>query len=232
MNGTVGGERLLTITKLIALGCGGSAVVVSTAALGRSLGVSQQAASLRLQDLEDMGFVERTRRGKGAAVRVTDKGMRAASALYLELGSALEGRGVSFEFKGEVFSGLGEGAYYVSLPGYARGFRAGLGFTPFPGTLNLKLSDRGSIERRRELAELPGVVVPGFSDNRRTFGPVKCFKAMVQGRQAGGVLAIERTHYDSSVIEVIAPVSLRKSLKLGDRSACSVTVYPAGGGQG
>lgn len=40
-------------------------------------------------------------------------------------------------FTGRVFSGVGEGSFYVSL--YSKKFLEKLGFRPYPGTLNLRL---------------------------------------------------------------------------------------------
>jgi len=158
-------------------------------------------------------------------VRLTDTGLRAAGSFYTDLKGALERPPGQLDFRGTVFTGFGEGGYYVSLGGYAKPFVEALGFRPFPGTLNLRLSNESMIEQRRRLEFLKGVEVAGFRDRTRTYGPVKCFKALIGGKSRGAVLAIERTHYDSSVLEVISPVNLRKTLRLEDGDECSVTVY-------
>ena len=199
--------------------------MVSTRKLGESIGLSQQAASLRLADLESAGLVERARHGRGVAVRLTESGLDEVQTFLAQAGANLEKGRDLMEFRGTVFSGLKEGAYYVSLGGYVEGFTRALGFAPFPGTLNLRLTSQAMVEQRRRLDLMRGGDIPGFEDGRRSFGPVKCFKAKVGGRRPGGVLAIERTHYDSSVLEVISPVNLRKSLGLKDGDECSVTVY-------
>ena len=224
-HGKSGAERLTTLLHLVRLGAVGSFAMVSTRSLGDSIGLSQQAASLRLADLEAAGLVERARHGRGTAVRLTGSGLDAVETFLAETGANL-GRGrVQMEFSGTVFSGLKEGAYYVSLEGYAPGFSRVLGFVPFPGTLNLRLTSQAMVEQRRRLDLMRGVEIPGFDDGRRSYGPVKCFRAKVAGKRQAGVLAIERTHYDSSVLEVVSPVSLRRSLGLKDGDECFVTVY-------
>ncbi len=85
-------------------------------------------------------------------------------------------------FRGTLFTGLGEGGYYISLEGYAKNLAKGLGFVPYPGTLNLRLTSEAMIEQRRRLDLMKGVEVPGFSDGKRSFGPVKCFRAKVAGQ--------------------------------------------------
>ena len=198
-------------------------VAMSSSALGDALGISQQAASKRLLALERDGLISRRREGRGLAVALTEAGMAAVAPLYGGLRAALGG-GEELEFVGTVFTGLGEGGYYVSLKGYRKHFETHLGFKPYPGTLNLRLTSASMVSRRRKLKLLPGVAVPGFKDGKRTYGPVKCFRAVVGGRSKGAVLAIERTHYDDTVLEVISPVSLRSVLRLSDGDECGVSV--------
>ncbi len=218
-------EMLTTLLHLVGLGVVRSYATVSTKRLGGSLGLSQQAASLRLKDLEGAGLVERARFGRGLAVRLTDGGMDMVEGFLAEANTNLERGKNELVFRGVLFSGLKEGAYYVSQEGYAKSFERSLGFEPYPGTLNLRLTNEAMIEQRRRLDLMKGIDIPGFSDGQRTYGPVKCFRAKVAGRIQGAVLAIERTHHDSTVLEVISPSNLRKSLGLKDGDECSVTAY-------
>ncbi len=218
-------ERLTTLLHLVRLGAGTSFAGISTKRLGESLDLSQQAASLRLIELEKAGLVKRAHSGRGLAVRLTDGGLKAVETFLAEASMSLERDKNELSFRGTVFTGLGEGGYYISLRGYSKAFSKALGFVPFPGTFNLRLANEAMIEQRRRLDLLKGVEVPGFSDGKRAYGPVKCFAAKVGGRYQGAVLAIERTHYDSSVLEVIAPVNLRRALGLKDGDECSVTAY-------
>jgi len=217
--------QILTLIELVKLGAGNAPVVVSSTTLSEAFGITQQAASLRLVKLEKAGLIKRAHSGRGLAVRLTDAGLRVAGSFYPGFEGALERPPVQLDFRGTVFTGFGEGGYYVSLRGYAKPFLVTLGFEPFPGTLNLRLSNETMVEQRTSLDRLPGVEVSGFRDRSRTYGPVKCFKALVGGKYSGAVLAIERTHYDSSVLEVISPINLRRALRLKDGDECSVTVY-------
>ena len=220
-----GPEMLTTLLHLVRLGAVRSFTYVSTRKLGDSMELSQQAASLRLVALESAGLAERARSGRGLAVRLTDDGLSLVESFLADANANLERGKNELTFRGTVFAGLGEGRYYVSLKGYAAKFRRALGFEPFPGTLNLRLTDQAMVEQRRRLDLMKGIEVRGFSDGKRSYGPVKCFRAMVAGRRQGAVLAIERTHYDSSVLEVISPMSLRRSLGLSDGDECSVTAF-------
>jgi len=218
-------ERLTTLLHLVRLGAVRSFIDVSTNDLGASLELSQQAASLRLAELERAGLVERAHSGRGLAVRLTEGGLEMVESFLADTNVNLERGKNVLTFRGTVFTGLGEGGYYISLEGYAKNLERGLGFVPHPGTLNLRLTSEAMIEQRRRLDLMKGIEVPGFSDGKRSFGPVKCFRAKIAGRHAGAVLAIERTHYDSSVLEVVSAVNLRKSLGLKDGDECSVIAY-------
>ena len=218
-------QQLTTLVQLLRLKAGHSFADVSSIRLAEALGLSQQAASKRLVDLERSGLIQRVHSGRGLSVRLTLAGLHAADSLYAELKGALGEEAKEMTFQGSVFTGFREGGYYVSLKGYAKHFREAFGFEPFPGTLNLKLSSPAMVEQRRRLGFLRGVDIPGFEDGRRTYGPVKCFRAQVGGRYPGAVLAIERTHYDNSVLEVISPLNLRKALRLKDGDECAVTAY-------
>jgi len=220
-----GAEKLTTLLHLVRLGAVRSFANVSTARLAESIGLSQQAASLRLTELEKGGLIERARSGRGLAVRLTDAGLEMVGAFLADAGSNLEKGRNELTFRGTVFSRLGEGRYYLSQKGYSSGFSRALGFEPFPGTLNLRLTSEAMVEQRRRLDLMKGIEVPGFSDGKRTFGPVRCFRAVVAGKKPGGVLAIERTSYDSSVLEVVSPLNLRRTLGLEDGDECSVTAY-------
>jgi riboflavin kinase len=218
-------QDLTTLLELLKGQAGRIYIPISSGALGNSLGLSQQAASRRLVELEKHGMIDRRHTGRGLSVKLTDRGLDAVQSFYGSLKSVIEGQSAEFAFRGRVFTGYGEGRYYVSLHGYARQFLNKLGFEPFPGTLNLRLSSPAQIEQRRQLQFLKGIEIQGFDDGSRTYGPVKCFRAEFEGKYPAAVLGIERTHYDDSVIEVIAQLNLRKSLGLRDGDDCSVTAF-------
>ena len=220
-----GSERLTTLLHLVRLGAGTSFAKISTEELGDSIGLSQQAASLRLIELQKAGLIERAHSGRGLAIRLTESGLKDVGTFLSETSINFDRRKDELLFKGTVFTGLNEGGYYVSLKGYARSFRRALGFVPFAGTLNLRLADQAMLEQRRLLDLKQGIVIPGFTDGKRSYGPVKVFKAKIEGSHPGAVLAIERTHYDSSVLELISPSNLRRTLGLKDGDECSVVAY-------
>ncbi|MFL6372423.1 MAG: DUF120 domain-containing protein [Nitrososphaera sp.] len=213
-------QHILTLIELLSKGARHNFVELTTTLLGKGIGRSQQAASKHLLDLETSGYIERLKKGQKFAVKVTDKGYSEIQSLYLSLRSALESTPATMDFRGNVISGMGEGAYYMSLEGYRRQFREKLGYEPYPGTLNVRLTDQIYMNGRLELGKHPSIFINGFSDGTRTYGWVKCYSAIINDGAIdnAAVLVLERTHYDDSMLEVIAPISIKQvaGIKNGD----------------
>ena len=131
----------------------------------------------------------------------------------------------SVTLEGTVFAGLGEGGYYISKEVYRKQFIEKLGFDPYPGTLNLKLVTEYDLQTRTELETYPAIEIQGFKNENRTFGFVKCYPAIIDNKAKGALIFALRSHYDISVLEIIAPVYLRKQLNLKDGQTVKVEVF-------
>jgi riboflavin kinase len=211
----VSAALLLTLCKLAELGAYSGELSITTAVLARSLNVSQQTASRHLIELQTLGLIRRTRGTRREAIRVTAKGSEELNKMHLRLKAIFELEPREVVLEGTLFSGIGEGAWYVSQSGYRRQFLEKLGFDPFPGTLNLRLR-REYDDERRLLGTLPHIQIDGFRDGDRTFGPVTCYRAKINDVEDGALISAVRTHYASDVIELIAPSNLRARLGLKD----------------
>ena len=218
----------MELAALIALAKAGAYrgyAFISSAQLASELGTSQQTASRRLKLLESRGYIAREVSPRGQRVKPTARGKRTLGELYAELRAILGDSGkAALTLCGEVSSGLGEGSYYMSLKGYVTQFEDKLGFTPFPGTLNLTLKTREDIRSRQELVNMGGIAVKGFMHGGRRLGDVTCFHAELRGERAAVVLPA-RTHHSLATLEVIAPVNLRQRLGLRDGDVVAVKVY-------
>ena len=214
-------QHIITLIELLSKGAHQNFVEVTTSEIGKSIGRSQQAASKQLLDLETSGYIERLKKGQKFAVKVTDKGHSNVQNLFLSLRAALESAPTAIEFEGNIVSGMGEGAYYMSLEGYRKQFKEKLGYEPYLGTLNIRLTDQIYMNARLELGKRPSIFINGFSDGIRSYGWVKCYRATINDGAIGNaaVLVLERTHYDDSMLEVIAPISIKRAagVKNGDR---------------
>lgn len=207
-----GGLDLLL--ELLKVGASGEFVKISSSELAGMLGISQQSASRWLIELEEEGLVERV----GRKIKLSEKGSSELEKAFELLRESFgEGGERKLFFEGNVFSGLRDGQYYLSLEGYKRQFKEKLGFVPFPGTLNLKTKDAKARMKLRE-----GVMIGGFVVGGRVFGKIRAFPAKINGEIDGAVIVPERTHYGSEVIEVVAREDLRKKLELKDGSKVKI----------
>jgi riboflavin kinase len=218
-------RHLFTLLKLAEMGAHRRTAKISTEYLAGKLGTSQQTASRYLIELDNMGWIKRTMTPDGCLIHITDLGVKELKKLYSNLRFLMEAAyPPSITLEGTVFTGLGEGAYYISMEQYRKQFMEKLGFDPYPGTLNLKLTTDYDIKTRSELEAYPAVEIEGFKDENRTFGNVKCYPAIIENKVKGAIVSALRSHYDASIVEVIAPVPLRKHLKLKDGHKVKVEV--------
>lgn len=218
-------RHVFTLLKLAEMGAHRRTARISTEYLATKLDISQQTASRYLIELEGNGWIERTITPEGCLVKITGTGMKQLNKLYSTLRILIEAAyPPSITLEGTVFTGFGEGAYYISKEAYRKQFIERLGFDPYPGTLNLKLTTDYDVKARSELEAYPGVEIEGFKDEDRTFGSVKCYPVIIQSEVKGALILALRSHYDASVLEIIAPVPLRRHLKLKEGQKVKVEV--------
>lgn len=218
-------RHLFTLLKLAEMGAHRRTAKISTEYLAGKLNASQQTASRYLIELDKKGWIKRTITPEGCLIRITDAGVKELNKLYSNLRLLMEAAyPPSTTLEGTVFTGLGEGAYYISKEQYRKQFIEKLGFDPFPGTLNLRLATEYDMKTRGELASYPAVEVEGFKNEDRTFGSVKCYPVIVENKIKGALISALRSHYDASVLEIIAAAPLRKYLKLKDGQKVKVEV--------
>ncbi len=199
---------------------------ISTEYLAEKLGISQQTASRYLIELERKGWIQRNITPDGSLIKIDEQGVRELLKLYSSLKMVIEtAYPPSVTLEGTVFTGLGEGAYYITKDVYRRQFTEKLGFEPYPGTLNLKLNSDYDVKTRMELDAYPAIEIEGFKNEDRTFGLVRCYPAIIDNKIKGALITAMRSHYDVSVLEIIAPVCLRKQLNLKDGVKVKIEVF-------
>lgn len=211
---------IFSLRKLALLGAIEQPVKLSSGHFAETIKSSIQTAARRLQELEREGFVHRRIIADGQWIILTKKGieqLKKECYEYQRIFFTIPS--IEVEITGRLITGLGEGEYYTTLEGYRKQFEAKLGFTPFPGTLNLNLESQ-SIATRKKLDGRKGIEIEGFESEKRTFGGGKCFPCKILCDSAEGiksaVIIPERTHYPEDVLEIISPVYLRCELKLED----------------
>lgn len=215
---------LITLYKLIEVGAYPDEVIFTTTELAKLLGTSQQTASRHLIELEKLGLVHRVKLGRRESVKITTTGVNHLDEMFITLKRAFEMKKTETIFQGTVFSGIGEGAYYVNQDIYKQQFLLKLGFQPYPGTLNLRVH-REDQEAVRILAASPFILIEGFTNEGRSFGPAKCFSSKIDDKVHGALILPVRTHYSGDVVELISPKYLREELHLKDGDTIRVRAF-------
>ena len=213
-------QHIVILSELLLCGAKNNFVELTTNEIAKKIKRSQQLASKELLDLEFFGCIKRNKKSKKYTIKVTERGYQQVYDHFLFLKTAVESFKHVIDFEGRIITGMGEGAYYMSLDGYKKQFKEKLGYEPYPGTLNIKLNSMLFVEAKKEMLKYPSINIEGFSDQSRTFGWVKCYPASINDSKNinSSILILERTHYDDSIIELIAPFSIKEqfSLKNGD----------------
>ena len=218
---------LQLLLLLLNMSSGSNYVEITTNQLANMLAKSQQSISQQLSELEKLGFVNRIKDGKGNSIKLTKKAINSLNDLSLFIQSHLPSDDTYvIKIQGKVFSGLKEGAYYMSQHGYKKQFKKKLGFIPYPGTLNLKLISNTDIKNRAYLESSPGILIHSFTNKSRSFSSVKCFIIRINNNFPGAAIVIERTHHDESVLEIISPIYLKDDSKIFDDAIVQLTIYP------
>ena len=215
---------LITLYKLVEVGAYPDEVIFTTTELARLVGSSQQTASRHLIELEKNGLIHRVRLGRRESIKIMPAGAKHLDNMFLSLRRAFEMKRSELVFEGSVFSGLGEGAYYMSQEGYRKQFVEKLGFSPYPGTFNLRVRKEDQ-EDVRLLEASPFILIEGFTNGNRSFGPAKCFQGKIADKFPCALIAPVRTHYEGDVVEIISSQYLRKALHAKDGDTVKVRAF-------
>ena len=118
---------------------------------------------------------------------------------------------------GEVTTGLGKGAYFLSQEFYTREFKRNLGFVPFPGTLNVIVSEEYLDEINEIKDSCENLIKPDEG-----FGAVKFIEARLNDEVDGAIVFPAKTTHDENYLEFIAECKLRDGLNLDDGDIVSL----------
>lgn len=125
---------------------------------------------------------------------------------------------LSLVLDGKVVSGQGSGRKYLELPWVMQQIEEKLGFTPYPGTLNLLLSEE-SARVRKLLEKAKSFKI--FPAEGYCVGIL--IKATIKGLKCALIIP-QVKGYPENILEIIAPVNLREALKIADGDAVTVKV--------
>ena len=107
----------------------------------------------------------------------------------------------------------------MKLPWVKKQIEEKLGFVPYPGTLDVRITEE-SVELKKTLAEECRVnILPAAGFHRG-----KCYKASFKTELTCALIIPEVAGYPENVIEIIGPKNLREKFHLSDGEAVEVKV--------
>ena len=116
-------QHVVILSELLLCGAKNNFVELTTGEIAKKIKRSQQLASKELLDLEFFGYIKRNKKSKKYTIKVTEKGYQKVYDLFLFLKTAIESFKHIIDFEGHIITGMGEGAYYMSLKGYKQQFK-------------------------------------------------------------------------------------------------------------
>jgi riboflavin kinase, archaea type len=112
--------------------------------------------------------------------------------------------------KGKVVTGLGESGKFLAIDWVEKQLCEKFGFSSFPGTLNVMVEDAGVQKMLKEKA------TERLIHQSEGFCDAVLFKVLVSGVYECGVVIPLVPGYDGRLLEIVAPVHLKKALAIDD----------------
>ena len=126
------------------------------------------------------------------------------------------------KISGVIREGTGKGAFFTQLDWVLKQCEEGLGFQPFPGTLNVRINDADLSKLDALFKEKDYELVPNNSD----FCSAYLKKVKINGLFAAVVLPSEDVRiHEKEVIEIISDRHIKEALKLSDGDEVTITGF-------
>jgi CTP-dependent riboflavin kinase len=123
--------------------------------------------------------------------------------------------------RGVVQSGVGKGAYFTQLDWVVEQCRRVLGYTPFPGTLNVRIVDEDLNHLDLFLQGSDFELIP----NDPVFCSARVKKVTVNQLPGAVILLPDQVRtYERRVLEIIAACSLKETLGIRDGDLVTIAV--------
>ncbi|HHY39228.1 MAG TPA: DUF120 domain-containing protein [Clostridia bacterium] len=156
------------------------------------------------------------------AGRTNEDGMAAAARTDESPRTCTRESAAVFHFKGRVVRGSGRASFFTSLEWVKDKCKEEFGFTPYPGTLNVKLTPelQGIVKEIRRHS--PVVFCPPRGS---AFYPARACRVVVNGVR--GIIVFPATQvniHDSDTVEIMSDICLREALGVREGDEVSVEV--------
>jgi riboflavin kinase, archaea type len=120
---------------------------------------------------------------------------------------------------GKIVSGMGKGTFFMSQDFYKTQFQDKVHFTPFEGTLNLKI-DSDSIDSMKTIPKNKFGLIHGEGK----FGDVKYIRATINNEICGALVFPAKSEHNEDVLEFITDKNLRKQFQFMDGDDVTIII--------
>ena len=128
--------------------------------------------------------------------------------------------GEIMKLKGVIQKGLGQGSYFTSLPWVKEQFQKAMGFAPYPGTVNVRISEEDLSQMADFFSTKDFEIIP--TDAKFCVGSFK--KVQINGIPGAAVFPREdvRVH-GKEIIEIVCGCHIKDTLRLKDGDPVFIT---------
>lgn len=120
---------------------------------------------------------------------------------------------MTVKLSGNVITGLGKGALFTELDWVNKQFIDKLGIDPYPGTLNIHLTENRIISNWQMLQDTAAYTIYG---SKTEDCDARCYPVYIADQYTGAIVLPLIENYPGDQIEIISPIPLRQSLSLQD----------------
>ncbi len=177
--------------------------------LAKVFKTTQQTISYNIKRMEEEGLIKER--------KLTEKGIAFLVKTHKEICSIFFKE--PLVIKGKVFSGVGEGKKFLGMKEYKKRIKEIMGFSPYEGTLNIKIDEKDVGKRKGILGGFE--YLSGFQKQGRSYGGLFIRECSINGVKGAVVIPV-KSRYGYDVLEVISPHYLRKKLNLKDGDKVSI----------
>lgn len=122
---------------------------------------------------------------------------------------------------GELFTGKGEATFFTTADWARAAFKELVDIDPWPGTLNLRLTEEPHLETWAQVRRAPGLVIPAPNPD---WCDGRCYRALLAGRIPAATVVPDVESYPDDQVEIIAAVHLREALNVKDGDVLTIEI--------
>jgi riboflavin kinase, archaea type len=126
------------------------------------------------------------------------------------------------KIRGRIVEGLGVGRDFTRIPWVKAQFISRLSIDPYPGTLNLEITDPEDLRRFEALKKTKGVEIPPEDPS---FCKGICYPVLINGKLKGAIVLPDVGDYPKGKLELITSENAKEALSVKTGDLLEVEVF-------